>query len=191
MGDASAAWNPNEIGADLSWLVRVSVPFTYSLSKNAVWSMGGTHVYSRKKATRARQVVRDRVAEAIRNRGIVPVQSKVFVDIFVQKPDHKGDAINVIDSVCDGVKDAIGIDDRWFALRGLDWEIVKHGSPRVVIGVGQESEENRQVCSMCGRIQLLEMFAKHRGTPMGRARDCRECQSAAKSARRAAREAAK
>lgn len=162
--------------ARMAWSLRIRVPFSYALSKNAVWSMaqGGGHVFMRKKASQARSVVRDTLASALSESGIAPVEAKVFIDIFVQKPNHKGDAINVIDSVCDGIKDALGVDDRWFSIRGLDWEVVKT-DPMIIIGVGQEAREHHRVCSACGRIMPLDAFGKRSGMRLGSSRECLEC----------------
>lgn len=173
------SWTPSEIGQDLAWLHRISLPFSYALSKNAVWSMaaGGGHVFMRKRASRAREAVRLALAEALREQGTKPVEAKVYIDLFVQKPNHKGDAINVIDSVCDGVKEAIGVDDRWFSIRGLDWEIVKD-DPRIFVGVGQVATEHHRACSTCGRVLPMTGFGVRKHDRMGRAKECFGCRRA-------------
>ena len=106
------------------------------------------------------------------------VHNKVWIDILVQKPNHKGDAVNVVDLVCDAVKDAIDrVDDRWFCIRRLDWQIVK-GDPRLFVGVGQDSDEDCQVCSYCGQIKPLPEFNAARNQPLGVGRECKACRRA-------------
>ena len=93
--------------------------------------------------------------------GISVVQNKVWIDILAQKPNHKGDAINVVDLVCDAIQEGCGVDDRWFCIRHLDWEIVK-SNPRLFIGIGQASDVPVQVCSSCGVALPFECFTKER-----------------------------
>jgi hypothetical protein len=91
------------------------------------------------------------------------VHNKVWIDILVQKPNHKGDA----------VKDTLPVDDRWFCIRRLDWEIVKD-NPRLFVGIGQESDENCQVCSCCGQIKPFLEFNRRKYHRLGIGRECRE-----------------
>jgi uncharacterized Zn-finger protein len=96
-------------------------------------------------------------------------RNKVWIDIFVQKPDHRGDAINFVDLIADAIKVAIGIDDRWFSIRRVDWQIVKE-NPRIFIGIGQQDLFDSKICSYCGRILPEKNFSKS-------GRECRECTS--------------
>lgn len=152
---------------DFLRVVRVSVPFSWSFSKNAIFSMSTQrgHVYIRKNARLVRDhltiVLKKAVSEMPFFRG------KVWLDILVQKPSNKGDAVNVVDSVCDAVKVAIGIDDRYFSIRRLDWEIVKE-NPKIFVGVAQEITEHHFVCTYCGKLWPESHKASHRST-------CRHC----------------
>lgn len=158
---------------DLLWLVRVSVPFSYSASKNAIYRLVPRgHVALRKEARAWRDGLRDKLRDAIAD--VEVVQNKVWLDIMVEKTNHKGDAINLIDSVCDAVKEAIGIDDRWFCIRTLDWRISK-SDPRLILGVGQDSREHVQACSSCGRLLSLMCFNKNATMKHGRTRNCNDC----------------
>lgn len=133
---------------------------------------------------------RDEIATSIRiglkDRHVA--HNKVWIDILVQKPNHRGDAINVVDLVCDAVKDAVPVDDRWFCIRRLDWEIVKD-DPQLIIGIGQETTEDAQVCSFCGQIKPLDAFNKDKRQSLGVGHECRECRSAGRLLRRQSAEA--
>ena len=166
------AWYDLE-GPDLLWNVRVAVPFSYAASKNHIYTMCRTgHIVLRREARAMRQAI----ASALRlGLHCMPVaHNKVWIDILVQKPNHKGDAVNVVDLVCDAVKDAIGVDDRWFCIRRLDWEIVK-GKPRLFVGIGQDSDIDCQICSYCGQIKPFTEFNRHKHSRLGIGRECREC----------------
>ena len=161
-------------GPELLWLVRVAVPFTYAMSKNHIYTMRRDgHVALRRESKQIRRAITLSLRQALHCMPIV--HNKVWIDILVQKPNHKGDAVNVIDLVCDAVKDAIDrVDDRWFCLRRLDWEIVKD-NPKLFIGIGQESNEDCQVCSYCGQIKPLSAFNRSKHFHLGVGRECREC----------------
>ncbi len=182
--DRGIAWM-GDPPPELRWSVRVAVPFSYAASKNAIWSMasGGGHVYMRKRARAYRDALVWEIKQALAKNGIKVYEGKLWIDILVQKPDHRGDAVNVVDMVCDAVKEAVGIDDRWFSIRRLDWGISKN-SPALYVGIGQEVDRHHRVCSHCGRILPLEAFGKRSHDRLGRARVCLEC-------RRLAREIAK
>lgn len=156
-------------------LVRVALPFDYAVSKNAIHRVGrGGHVYARRESN----AYRDALILALRRGGEHWFQAKLWLDIFVEKPDHRGDAVNVVDLVCDAVKVATGVDDRWFSIVRLDWAIVKE-NPRLIVGIRQDAMEDQQVCSHCGRAlpRTAEHFHRNRSAKAGFGRQCRECVS--------------
>lgn len=156
------------------WLVRVTYPFAYSVSKNATYSNGQGlgHVFLREKSRAYRDGLTIMLQQALKGRKIY--QNKIWLEIFVQKPNHKGDAVNVVDTVCDAVKDAIGVDDRWFSIKRLDWQITK-SDPHLIIGISQEDCFDAQSCNTCGRILAFDQFYKQKGNKAGISRQCRSC----------------
>lgn len=169
---------------DLAWLVRVAVPFTYAASKNSIYSTRGAgHVVLRRESKQIRSAVALAIGQAVRDQPLR--HNKVWIDVFVQKPDHRGDAVNVVDLVCDGIKDAIPVDDRWYSLRRVDWQVVKHEAPMIYIGLGQEACEDAKVCSSCGRVLPFSAFWANKAHRTGRARNCKDCCRSPRRARRA------
>jgi hypothetical protein len=150
--------------------IRLAIPFNYALSKNAIWRFGGPgHVYMRKEIRSTRDHISAMIRSSINKSGILFFTGKLWIDLFIQKPNHKSDAINMLDCICDAIKDALDIDDRWFAIRRLDWEIVKV-DPVIYIGIGQEIAEDQRICAVCGRQISLTMFPRDR-------RECVDCLS--------------
>lgn len=173
----SATFSP-----DFVWYSRFSIPFSWAGSKNHIFANTGRgHTFMRDDSRYYRALITEKVAEAVKN--IHVRQNKLWIDIYVQKPSHKGDAANFLDLVCDAIKDAIPLDDRWYSVRGIDWQIVK-SDPMLYIGIGQDAVHDVQACSCCGRLLTFDHFHKNRGNPNGVARDCRECQTATRAARR-------
>lgn len=170
-------WDSNQ-RPDLVNVVKMKVPFTWALSKNYQWSYRRQgYVYLRTEAKAARECI----IQSLKMKDHGFVQGKVWVDICVQKTEHKGDAVNFVDAICDAVKKGIGIDDRWFSLGLVDWQIVKK-DPFIIISIGQEYTEPHQVCCYCGAI-------KHRDQFMGKktiGRECRACLKLLKDAKKGA-----
>lgn len=169
----SMAWDANE-ALGIHRLIRVAIPFTYRMSKNATWSMGERrgHVFVRQEIKRLRAGLSTLIVSAL---GGVPfLEGRLWIDILVEKPNHRGDAINMIDGVCDAVKVATGIDDRWYSIRRVDWRVVKT-EPRIIVGIGQAITEPERVCSYCGTVKPLTSFGKRKHGVGGRARVCIEC----------------
>jgi len=163
---------------DLMWLAKIAIPFSYAASKNHLWATTNKgHVYRRTESNAVQNEIIIRLKSAVS--GVKIYRNKIWLDIFVQKPDHRGDAINVLDIVADAVKEAIGIDDRWFSIRRVDWQIVKQ-NPRIFIGIGQDEQDlfDAKLCSYCGRILPEDKFSKT-------GRECRECTSQKKFLARA------
>lgn len=181
----SILWASNEeITAQRA--IRVSVPFDWNFSKNAIYRSGrGGHVFIREEV----RSVRDNLVERIKESGAEWFDGKVWIDLLVQKPNQRGDAINVIDLVCDAVKVAIGVDDRWFSIKRLDWEIAKN-DPRIFVGISQEVTEHHRACSSCGIVKTLDAFGKSSRDKLGASRECRECSRALDRERRDRKKAA-
>jgi len=167
------------IDAQLWWTARTSIPFDKHLSKNAMWSnvgRGSHHGqhYVRAGHRAARELIAWEVKRITHGREIF--EGPLWIDILVQKPNHRFDAVNFLDGICDGVKLAVGIDDNWFAIRRLDWEIVKT-TPRIYIGVGQAIDRHHRCCSYCGELKPLtaEHFNRKASAPHGLDRVCKPC----------------
>jgi uncharacterized Zn-finger protein len=180
----SIAWNTGDPA--LAWMTRISIQFTYAASKNHIYANTPRgHRYMRLESRAVQDEIAIRLRSAIAGQRIV--HNKVWIDILVQKSNHRGDAVNFVDLVCDGVKKAIPVDDRWFSIRRLDWEVVK-SDPRIYIGVGQEDVEDCQICSYCGRILSFDNFGKRSGTKLGISRECHECRIAGRKLARGRKE---
>lgn len=163
----------------LLWLCRVAIPFSYRASKNTVWSFSHKgkakgHVYARSEAKDYRAVLAAAISRSLEGRRVA--RNKLWLDILVEKPDHRGDAVNVIDLVCDAVQDATGLNDRWCCIKRLDWSVIKN-SPRLFVGIGQESDSDVIVCSHCGRIleATPQNFQRNRNSELGFGRACKDC----------------
>lgn len=174
-------------GPDLIWQVSITVPFSYAASKNHLYTMRSRgHVALRRESRAIRDEVTIRLRAALAGRRVA--HNKLWIDILVQKPDHRGDAVNVVDLVCDAIKAAVPVDDRWFCLRRVDWEIAKD-SPQMYLKVGQASDQDCQVCSHCGQIRPFAAFAMRKHSRLGIDRICRVCRQHGRRLARAAREA--
>ncbi len=170
---------------DLAWHARTWLPFSYSVSKNSLYRRDSRRpksaIFMRAEARRYRDAIVTLIQQLTK-----PFlaknklkQAKLWIDIFVEKPDHRGDAINVIDLVCDAIKMAIPLDDRWYCIRSLDWAVNKK-DPRLYIGLGQEiGATDSKVCSYCGVIEPLEKFSVSRASApiggLGHGNICVEC----------------
>lgn len=169
---SSLLWDASQT-PNLKWAYRFSIPYSSNFSKNS------THLSNRQGGRFMRKEsrdIKDSISEilAYSEAKKKVVQNKVWIDVLVQKPSNRGDAVNVIDLVCDAVEAGLGINDKWFSIRRLDWEIVKE-NPQVFIGVGQEDVEPVEICNHCGRLLPFDFFQKRKGKKGGVGRDCKEC----------------
>lgn len=158
-----------------SWKeVKLAIPWSSMLLKNHVWSYSRGHVFLRQEARQAEEALIVRIKMAL-GQEYPFFHNKIWLSIYAQKPDHRaGDAINLIDRIADAVKKAINIDDRWFSIRRVDWEIAKV-NPRIFIEISQEATEHGSVCSTCGLILGFDSFTKNKRTKLGISRECRNC----------------
>lgn len=158
------------------WVTYFSVPLSSSSSKNARFNF--SRLASGPAVTKAVKDYQSMIAyetkKALSGRTIV--NNKLWVSLFVFKSDNKSDAINVVDTVCDGIRDGAGIDDRWFSIDQVNWAIRKR-NPQIVIRIGQETDSDVLVCSHCGDLRPYGDFTANSSTPSGRGRVCTECRS--------------
>lgn len=173
----------------MAWYRRVGVPFSWAGSKNHIFSKRADgHVFMREESAYMRFELTKEVRNAMLDVEIA--QNKLWIDIFVQKPTMRGDAVNFVDMVCDAVKDGVLLDDRWFSIRSVDWQIAKR-DPMIFVGLGQESAINLQACSSCGRLLTFEKFQRNSARPNGIGLNCRECQAVARVSKKRDRAEAK
>ncbi len=169
---SSISWTASD-NIGLNWGFRFSMPFTWFFSKNASHMsnrQGGR--FMRKESRDIKNSISEIVLYSEARKKIV--QNKVWIDILVQKPNNRGDAVNVIDLVCDGIKEGLGVDDKWFCIRRLDWEIVKK-NPKIFIGIGQSSSIPVEGCNQCGRLLPFEFFLLKKSLKNGIGKNCSDC----------------
>jgi Holliday junction resolvase RusA-like endonuclease len=162
-------------GANLMRMTRIRIPYSKLYSKNSIWSQGRKrgHVYIREDVRRQREAIVWMLKDGCKHGQWY--EGKIWIDLFVEKPNMRSDAINVLDTICDAVKEAIGVDDRWFSVRRIDWSVVKD-DPQIYIGVGQAVEEHHRACSSCGTIKpLASEFGIARHDRLGHGKVCKEC----------------
>lgn len=159
----SISWPLELPPPDLIYLLRIAIPYDRIYSKNSANKIGGGRFYTNREVLAAR----DALMLLIRSSSADHSWKirKTYIDILVQKPHHWGDAVNVIDTICDAVKQAIGVDDRWFSLRRVEWQITKE-NPRIYIGIGQEEGGDQFPCRACGSI--LDMIRFHNSYERGK-----------------------
>lgn len=114
--------------------IEISIPYTPGLLKNKKSKFGHGHYYTSKEYSDAVSSLKDIVWG--KSRGQKWKEEKIFVDIFLQKPQKRIDVANLVDSVCDAIKEGIGIDDCWFAPR-TDWEYEKGIESYIIITINQ------------------------------------------------------
>lgn len=158
-----------------SWWRSFSFPFTFDLSKNSRLGYGANGVRFIRKD--ARHAIDALALVARRALAGVPIrQNKLWVEMLVEKPNMKGDAINLVDTVADVLKEVTGLDDRWYCLKGVDWRINRK-NPCVIIRVMQEECEDVQVCFYCGRLLPFSMYTKNASKKSGLSGGCKDCMS--------------
>ena len=160
--------------------IRIVIPFSRAFSKNKVMVARGRIVRWR--------VTNEAKKELVKSLSLVPhqfFQGKIYLKILVRQPDHMGDALNYLDNIADAIQDGIGVNDRWFAIRSLDWMIDKN-NPGIEISIIQKATEHHALCRACGREVPFSAFNEGtrkrlerqilEGGKAGR-RECLECMS--------------
>jgi hypothetical protein len=110
------------------------VPYTAEAwSKNKAWRhRKDGRVYLSTPAREARETL-----TALLRQPAWP-QRKTWLVVDVYLGDHRSDPINTVDGLADSVKIAIGVDDRFFAIKHLDW-FIDPENPRIEVQVYQDA----------------------------------------------------
>lgn len=175
------------MNTERAWRVAVEVPFDGGYSKNRIAVIRrkkrtGKRFVGKSDGSRARQTsLATLVRAAINREGIVVAKDRLALTIEVRKTDHRADAVNVLDIVCDAVRDATGLDDRWFEVASLRWTIATD-RPTLRVVIEQDANPPLRPCVQCLRYSLPADFANGSG-PRGRAWQCIACTKALKSAK--------
>lgn len=159
-------------------VINIKVPWSGSYSKNVILGRGiaGKRVFLKQAAKNLKLEIGLLLRSEMRKKRIRFVEDKIWLDIFVQKPNAgAGDAINVLDLVADGISEGIGVDDRWFCIKSLDWAVIKK-DPMIYIEIGQADDIPKRICSYCGIIRKLEEdFNINKSDIRGHSRICKMC----------------
>lgn len=140
--------------ADRTRLAIASVPWDPdALSKNNQLRHTRTgQTFTPRRARQWREALALALRASATERAPWPTR-KTWVSIFAVKPDHRGDAVNLVDVVCDGARDALGgVDDRWFSLFFLDWAVLRTAAGTVRVNVWQTGHGDQTLCPRCGGI---------------------------------------
>jgi hypothetical protein len=160
--------------------IRIEFPFSGLLSKNALpnigFRTGKPFIFITEEIHQFRDSISLMVKEQL---GLSKwPTSKTWIDIAVQKPNNRLDAINIVDTLCDGLKVGLDLDDKWFAIGVLDWELV-FVDPKVFVQISTTAVGEQKNCSICGQIKYLEEgFRKHMQTRDGFSGICKACTTA-------------
>lgn len=120
------SWPPDAVVVRLPWLP--------ALSKNRQHRVRRRGLYLTAEAQAARDTVAWLVKAALGTRRFPPT-AKLWLALFVDRPDLRQDPINVLDAVADAVKGVVGVDDRYFAVAGLDWALVAPGAAGLTLAL--------------------------------------------------------
>lgn len=115
-------------------LATVRVTYNSKLSKNARIANRFKGFYIKPDAKAAEATLEYELTLALKR--VKMYNNKVYLEIFVCKPRTNIDAINFLDAIADVLKRVIGVDDKWFSIKSLDW-IVDTKNPYIVVKLYQ------------------------------------------------------
>jgi len=114
--------------------MKIIIPYTQALNKNKKYAFRTKKVLSRRYKNAIDQISALVTIECIKNKIRKPQKQKVIVSGMVFQDSFKSDPANFIDGVFDGIKEGLGIDDRYYALGAWDWQIDKE-NPRIEVEI--------------------------------------------------------
>src|SRR5258706_9109239 len=117
----------------------INCTYSPALSKNARIAQGKRRFFIKPEAKAAEARLEREMCTALK--GLRWYNQKVYLDIYVYKSRTNTDAINFIDVLADCLKRVIMVDDRWFCIKSLDWELDRV-NPRIVLRLYQPERRN-------------------------------------------------
>lgn len=116
-------------------LATVQCTYSSALSKNArlAKSFRG-RIYIKPEAKAAEAQLSWELTSGLK--GVKIYTNRVYIDLMVYKSRNTVDAINFLDAVADVLKKVIGVDDKWFSVKGIDWAMDKT-NPRIIVKIYQ------------------------------------------------------
>lgn len=117
--------------------IQLKIPHDVKISKNRAFGVMNGRIYSTGSKKKILQNIERITLKAVSEAGVQFAKEKIWLKIHVEKPHHRSDAINVIDTLCDGIKKGLGVDDKWFCISNLDWSIVKDRMPMITVEISQ------------------------------------------------------
>jgi hypothetical protein len=153
------------------WQIRISLPFDPSKhSKNQGFRIGrkgqgGKAFIIRTDGTHGgKNELAELIAQSIVDIDAMPVQAPLWIGIFLQKRNWQADAVNILDIASDAMQLATGVNDRWYCVSNIDWEMTVD-RPMLHLHACQFKNEDHDTCSYCSSIvptRLLRVTSKRR-----------------------------
>ena len=95
-------------------IIQTKIPYTPELSKNRKTGFARGHYFTRKPHKDAIESLRQIIWGL--SQGKKWKKDKVWLEIYFQKDRMNSDVANYVDACADAVKEAIGVDDRYFSI---------------------------------------------------------------------------
>lgn len=170
--ESNIFWKENIQKPNFNVSISFKLPFSWGVSKNALYHPNMQHrIYLSKEGKDMKELI----AWTIKKEKVDWKQTKLYLEIFVEKPKDKGDAINFLDIIADGVQMGTGINDKWYCIERLDWQINKN-DPKIWVTIKQDTLNDYIICSYCGRIlKADENNFRKRKTKTGFSKVCNDC----------------
>ena len=115
----------------------VDLPYEVVCSKNKAFGVRGGRIYSTGVKKQSLKHIENITRTAMHAQGTKFEKRKIWLSILVEKPHHRGDAVNVVDVLCDGLKKGIDVDDKWFSISKLDWTIIPDRDCKIIVELVQ------------------------------------------------------
>jgi hypothetical protein len=121
-------------------IATVTCTYSSALSKNARLkrSFRG-RLYIAPAAKAAEKVLESELTTGLK--GVKMYQNRIYLDIQVNKSRNTVDALNFVDAVADCLKRVIGVDDKWYGIKALDWTLNKT-NPSIIIKLYQPERKD-------------------------------------------------
>ena len=120
------------------WTCEAAVPLNWDLSKNKAHVVGTSPrgrriVYTPKHVATARMGLTRALCLALKHYGGDVLREKLWIDLFIEFEDHRGDVGNFWDAVADCAEKATGLNDRWVVCQKMDFCINRNGPNRIIV----------------------------------------------------------